>query len=856
MYRLGAWVLSAYLVLLISGCGGGDGSNTATVSVPTLAALTQRAAETAITGAGLTVGTVTMQSSSTITVGSVVSQSPVAGTNVASGSAVNLVVSTGPAQVAVPNVLGQTQAAATAAITGAGLTVGNVTMQPSSTVAVGSIISENPVAGTNVAGGSAVNLVVSTGPAQVAVPNVVGQTQAAATTAITGAGLTIGTVTQGSSSTVPAGSVISESPIAGTFVSSGTAVNLVISSTFTALTSTMVVGRAHHSATLLPNGKVLIAGGFSSNILGGPALNTAELYDPAADTFTALTALMRLTRTSHTATLLPSGQVLLAGGQTDNNNGDGTSTAELYDPVANTFTALTAKLSTPRGGHTATLLPNGKVLLAGGYNNSSVSLSSAEAYDPVAQTFTALTATMTSPRSEHAATLLPNGKTLLTGGGSSHTTVNTAEVYDPTANTFTAVTATMTSTRAGHTSSLLPSGLVLLTGGGTVLSFTASVLLNTAELYDPVANTFTSIAAAMTTARAIHTATLLPNGSLLLTGGGNTVVSPGPFVVLNTAEVFKALPPPANTFTPLTATMASVRGLHTATLLPNGKVVLTGGIKDITLAAINTAELYDPEAQTFTALGATMTSVRVSHTATKLPNGLVLITGGGTIGGHRGSAFSTAELYNPTAQTFTALAGTMSIARVAHTATLLPNGKVLLTGGFSSLASLNTAELYDPVANTFKAVTATMTSVRAFHTATLLSSGRVLFTGGSNNGGGFSTAELYDPVANTFTAVTATMASARAAHTATLLPNGHVLLTGGCGALDNCDLSVSISPLNSAEEYDPVAQTFVAVTATLSAPRGGHTATLLPNGQVLLAGGGNGAVTPVTVLNTAELYAP
>src|SRR5207249_7034594 len=155
------------------------------------------AAMSAITGAGLTVGAVTMQSSSTVASGSVISESPTAGTRVASGSAVDLVVSSGappPTQVAVPNVVGQMQAAAASAITGAGLTVGTVTQQSSSTVAAGSVISESPTAGTRVASGSAVSLVVSSGPAQIAVPNVVGQTQAAATSAITGAGLTVGAV--------------------------------------------------------------------------------------------------------------------------------------------------------------------------------------------------------------------------------------------------------------------------------------------------------------------------------------------------------------------------------------------------------------------------------------------------------------------------------------------------------------------------------------------------------------------------------------------------------------------------------------------------------------------------------------
>src|SRR6184192_469545 len=219
------------------------------VAVPNVVGQTQAAAASALTGAGLTVGAVTMQSSSTVAAGNVISESPSAGTRVASGSAVNLVVSSGPAQIAVPNVVGQTQAAATSAITGAGLTVGAVTMQSSSTVAAGSVISESPPAGTKVASGSPVNLVVSSGPAQVAVPNVVGQTQAAAASAITGAGLTVGAVTMQSSSTVASGSVISESPPAGTKVASGSPVNLVVSSGPAQIAVPNVVGQTQAAAT-------------------------------------------------------------------------------------------------------------------------------------------------------------------------------------------------------------------------------------------------------------------------------------------------------------------------------------------------------------------------------------------------------------------------------------------------------------------------------------------------------------------------------------------------------------------------------------------------------------------------------
>jgi beta-lactam-binding protein with PASTA domain len=192
--------------------------------------MTQADAATAITNAGLVVGAITNASSITVPAGSVISENPTAGAQVAVGTAVALVVSSGPPSVAVPNVVNMTQAAATTAIMNAGLAVGAITNASSTTVAAGSVISENPTAGTQVAVGSAVALVVSSGPPLVAVPNVVNMTQAAATTAIMNAGLAVGAITTASSTTVPAGSVISENPTAGTQVAIGSALALVVSS--------------------------------------------------------------------------------------------------------------------------------------------------------------------------------------------------------------------------------------------------------------------------------------------------------------------------------------------------------------------------------------------------------------------------------------------------------------------------------------------------------------------------------------------------------------------------------------------------------------------------------------------------
>ena len=193
------------------------------VKVPNVVGNTQASAQTTITSAGLTVGTVTTANSATVSIGRVISQTPPAGSNGSAGSAVALVVSLG---AKVPNVVGSTQTAAGTSLTAAGLIVGRVSSVNSATVSIGRVISQDPSAGTNVAPGSAVALVVSLG---VKVPNVVGNTQAAAQTNLTNAGLTVGRVTTGPSETVPIGNVISQTPGAGVNAAPGSGVALVIS---------------------------------------------------------------------------------------------------------------------------------------------------------------------------------------------------------------------------------------------------------------------------------------------------------------------------------------------------------------------------------------------------------------------------------------------------------------------------------------------------------------------------------------------------------------------------------------------------------------------------------------------------
>jgi len=267
---------------------------------------------------------------------------------------------------------------------------------------------------------------------------------------------------------------------------------------------TMTAGRTQHTSTVLQDGRVLITGGFGP--LGPSGYMTAEIYDPATGQFTA-TGSMNATRAWHTATLLDNGKVLIVG---DPLGGGPGPSAELYDPGPGTFAAITPGLNAPRGGsHRATKLADGRVLITGGATTGPVFLSSAEIYDPVSNSFALLGNPMTQARWEHTATLLSNGKVLITGGFG-----NTAENFDPTGlGTFTTVPGTMSDSRRFHSATLLPNGKVLIAGG--ILDLGPQTSTDSADIYDPATNTLTP-AADMFEVHAAHVAELLPSGKVLI----------------------------------------------------------------------------------------------------------------------------------------------------------------------------------------------------------------------------------------------------------------------------------------------------------------------------------------------------
>ena len=347
-----------------------------------------------------------------------------------------------------------------------------------------------------------------------------------------------------------------------------------------------------------------------------------------------------------------------------------------------TFTPV-GEMNIPRSYHTATLLPNGKVLIAGGIRGFRDVLDSAELYDPALHKFT-LTEKMLSVRAGHTATLLRDGKVLIAGGFRSGEALASAELYDPVSGKFSS-TGTMVEPRQWPTATLLATGRVLITGG----SSNQTGITPTAELYDPAAREFVATGN-MTVARVLHFATALNNGDVLIVGG-MTGASPDPILIagrnyLGGAELFD---PGQGRFSLVAGTGSN----GSAMLLASEKVLIAGGIEG--RVVLSDARLYDPVKQAFLATGG-MTSARFRYDATLLSDGQVLVTGGVKNIRWPLPVVATAELYDPDRGAFVALPD-MTTPRIGHTATLLPDGEVLIAGGFrGSLTGLSAAELYRP----------------------------------------------------------------------------------------------------------------------------------------------------------------
>lgn len=350
------------------------------------------------------------------------------------------------------------------------------------------------------------------------------------------------------------------------------------------VTGSLNIARSHHTATLLQNGKVLVAGGRGTGVL-----DSAELYDHATGTWT-VTGHMAMPRIGHTATLLSDGRVLVAGGDTSDAppNFGRTDTAEIYDPATGTWSP-TGRMTMMRCWFDATRLQNGKVLIAGGYEFDN--LNGAELYDPETGTWSA-TGSLNVPRYGHTMTLLHDGKVLVargSGDGDLMSTLSSAELYDATSGTWSVVGDSGRGS-VSHTATLLPSGSVLVTGGNPG-GIGSDVVLAGSELFDPSTQAW-SRAADLLAPRYDHTATVLPTGEVLTTGGSVQVFLPYlQYVTLGSTERFD----PNTVAWSSDANLNIPRAGHTATLLFDGTVLAAGGSvvgPSYTETPLASAELY------------------------------------------------------------------------------------------------------------------------------------------------------------------------------------------------------------------------------------------------------------------------
>ena len=350
-------------------------------------------------------------------------------------------------------------------------------------------------------------------------------------------------------------------------------------STGTSTPVASITVRLYGTATVLTDGRVLIAGGEDAS---GHVLATAELWDPTTGKSTP-TGAMSTARESHTATILGNGQVLIVGGFNNIPGGQGTvlATAELYDPASGVFTR-TGSLTTARYYQTASLLNNGEVLVAGGSSDadSDSVLGSAELYDPGTGKFTR-TGSMKVARQSYTATVLRDGRVLVAGGDTSSGSLSSAELYDPATGTFR-LTGSMTDARRSHTATLLTSGDVLIAGGGGPMGASS---LASAELFDPSTGRFAPTGS-MVTGRFTQTAVKLPDGRVLILGG----LAKAGAMPLASVEAYD---PKTGQFAPA-GSMAETGCFLTVAVLDDGRVLIAGGDGSGWGQPLATAEVFRP----------------------------------------------------------------------------------------------------------------------------------------------------------------------------------------------------------------------------------------------------------------------
>lgn len=536
----------------------------------------------------------------------------------------------------------------------------------------------------------------------------------------------------------------------------------------------LTVTRENHSATLLLDGRVLVAGGQES----GRALDSVEIYDPAIGRWESAPA-MGAARTEHAAVLLGDGRVLVTGGEAE------VASAEIYDPVESAWTPVADPLFS-RSGHTATLLEDGRVLIVGGATDR------AEIYDPVRDQFFDAGTPAFRP-SGHSATRLADGRVLVLGGAS-------AEIYEPGIGWATA--APPLDNLSLPTATLLPDGRVLAAGGDSSNGVASQV-------YTPDGGAGSwQWTDALADNRFGHRAVLLADSRVLVVGG--QYGEP-------TAEAWD---PSTETWS-LAGDPSSDRAFFSLTLLASGEVLLVGGRSEGSGTTAR-CDLFVPATRATSRPAASMGETRYHAGVAALADGRVLVAGGW----HR-TATSGVEIYDPVADEWSTFAplGTADKRRLIQ----------LHDGSFLALSGSN-AERYDPEADRWVLTGPRQFSSTERPSAVVLSTGEVLAVNRSG-------AEVYDPVTDQWSA-TGPMSRPRNRATLALLPGGDALVVGG-------ESSASFSALASVERFDPRTRTWSAA-GSMRVPRRYHSAASLPSGELLVVGGDDGELAHAT----AEIYDP
>lgn len=431
-----------------------------------------------------------------------------------------------------------------------------------------------------------------------------------------------------------------------------------------------------------------------------------------------------------------------------------------------------------------------------------------------------------------------------------------AETYNPKANSWTLAPppgVAPSDHRYGHSATLLPNNDRVFYGGracsgATCASQVASAAVGFQLLFSE--RNFAATAGTAAQARALHTATLLPGGDILIAGGTN-----GPSI-LSHAELFT---PGPDTFSPINDSMRYVRDLHTATLLPNGRVLVAGGFTTnaASTGSTNTAEIYYPDTKRFLETSP-MISSRSNHTAIMLPDGRVFVAGG----------FGTGDVITGNSEIFLSTASRWMAAaampggceRAIHASAQLRDGRILLIGGVNASGPLSTVARYDPALNTWDCASVTpigtgtaggVTALRS-HSATVMFDGRILVAGGNDGLGEVNKSYIYDPVANTWTLTDPLpLLEPRFNHTANVLPNGNVMISGGSQKFGNIPQSIETYHVNASSWVTGGGVDGVTFSG---GERAFHTMTLALNNKMYAIGGSNGVIggSGVALFTTAE----